>query len=115
MLQQLAENAMYGLFVHPVIVVDDENEGRFDRFEIVAQATRESGSRGHLGCAQYGRGLTAGFSRNRLDRRDDIAQELPQVVVLLIQRKPGTGHILGVQPTRHERAFAVSGRSGHQR
>ena len=110
MLQETVDNVVDGLVVDAMVVVEHQNDRLAERLQVHVQIAGEDRRRGQVVCFEYLLGAPAGPFVDRSDRSDQIAEEPPRIVVLLIQRQPRDTYLGCVEPARHERALAVPGR-----
>ncbi len=97
-----------------VVVVEGEDEPGPDGIQVVDQPARDHRRRGQLARAQERQGLVAGLGEQTSHRGDEIFEENPRLVLRLLERQPGAGHLRGLEPVADQRALAVPGRRRDQ-
>ena len=113
--EEKGDGVVDGLGFDQVIVVQSHDEGFPYLVEFVDEGMRNRGS-GVLGriCQERMR-FWESIREDRLDGGQKIAQKIPQLIVVFIQRNPGGGAIYGRQPAADQSALAITSWGRYQR
>ena len=114
MLQEFSNQPVNAFVPDKVIVVQGQDKLFFNLIQFVYQTSGQYRYRRQMSHLEHGQGGTAGGREDALDCRDEIGEEEPEIVVILVQGHPCAGDIAGLQPAAHQGALAVTSRRRDQ-
>jgi len=114
MLQQRRNQVVHRLFADDVIIVQYQDQIAFQRIQLIQETAGNDGQGGQVDARQKRLGRRQGVRKNALHRAQEVGQEHAEIIIVLVQRQPGTRAIADFQPGAQQRALAETGRRGDQ-
>jgi hypothetical protein len=111
---QEGDRGLDGRGAHEMVVVQDEQAGRWQGDEVVDQAGEHHLRWRRLGGVEPGQRPPAAFGGDRLHGGDQVAEDLADVLVALVEGDPGDRAVQPGQPGGQQAGLAGPGRRREQ-